>query len=150
MPGTWSQLLVHFVFATKKRSPWISAEVASRLHPYMGGIIRAEKCVPLEIGGVEDHVHLLVRCRPDLAVSDLMRTAKASSSKWIHETFPDLREFAWQEGYAAFSVSKSAEDAVRAYIRNQVEHHRKEDFKSELVKMLKLHEVEVDERYLFD
>lgn len=107
MAGTYSQLLLHVVFSTKGRAPWIAADVAARLYPYMGGIVRAEKGVLYAIGGVEDHVHLYFRWRPDGSVSDVMRTIKSRSSKWVHATFPKLSAFAWQEGYSVFSVSKS-------------------------------------------
>ena len=102
MPGTYSQLLLHIVFSTKGRAPWITPEVAERLYPYIGGIIRAERGVLYDIGGVEDHVHLYLRWRPDGSVSDLLRTVKARSSKWVHDTFPSLGAFAWQEGYSVF------------------------------------------------
>ena len=101
MPGTYSQLLLHVVTSTKGRRPWISTAVAERLYPYVGGIVRSEKGVLYEIGGVEDHVHLYLRWRPDSTVSDLMRKVKSGSSKWIHETFPELgQRFAWQEAGA--------------------------------------------------
>jgi len=150
MPGTYSQILLHIVFSTKHRAPWINAEVAERLYPYIGGIVRAERGVLYDIGGIEDHVHLYLRWRPDEAVSDLMRTVKARSSKWIHDTFPKLGTFAWQEGYSVFTVSKSQEGSVKAYIAGQHEHHKKEDFESELLRMLRLHEIEFDEKYVFD
>lgn len=150
MPGTYSQILLHIVFSTKHRAPWINAEVAERLYPYIGGIVRAERGVLYDIGGIEDHVHLYLRWRPDETVSDLMRTVKAQSSKWIHGTFPKLGAFAWQEGYSVFTVSKSQEGQVKAYIAGQHEHHKKEDFKSELLRMLRLHEIEFDEKYVFD
>ena len=150
MPGTYSQLLFHIVFSTKGRKPWITSDIAERLYPYMGGIVCAEKGVLHDIGGVEDHVHLYLRWRTDGAVSDLMRTVKARSSKWIHDTFPNLAEFAWQEGYGVFSVSKSQEEAVKKYIANQHEHHKKEDFKSELLGILRAHGIEFDEKYVFD
>ena len=150
MPGTYSQILLHIVFSTKHREPWVTADIAGRLHPYIGGIVRAEKGVLYDIGGIEDHVHLYLRWRPDGSVSDLMRTVKARSSGWVHDTFPTLRGFAWQEGYSVFSVSKSQEGAVKAYIAGQHEHHRKEDYKSELLRMLRLHEIEFDERFVFD
>lgn len=150
MPGTYSQLLLHVVFSTKGRAPWITADVAERLYPYIGGIVRAEKGVLYDIGGVEDHVHLYFRWRTDGSISDLMRTVKARSSKWVHDTFPALREFAWQEGYSVFSVSKSQEGAVKAYIAGQHVHHKKENFKSELLRMLRLHEIEFEEKYVFD
>jgi putative transposase len=95
-------------------------------------------------------VHLYLQWRPNGTVSDLMRTVKAESSGWIHDTFPGLGSFAWQEGYSVFTVSKSQEGAVKAYIAEQREHHTKEDFKTELLRMLRLHEIEFDERYVFD
>jgi len=150
MPGTYSQLLLHVVFSTKGRAPWIMPDVAERLYPYMGGIVRAEKGVLYDIGGVEDHVHMYLRWRPDATVLDLMRTVKSRSSKWIHETFPNLGVFAWQEGYSVFSVSTSQEAIVKKYIAGQREHHAKEDFKSELLRLLRAHQIEFDERYVFD
>lgn len=149
MPGTYSQLLLHVVTSTKGRRPLISTTVSERLYPYIGGIIRAEKGVLYEIGGVEDHVHMYLRWRPDGRVSDLMRTVKAGSSKWMHDTFPELA-FSWQEGYSVFSVSKSEEDALKRYIMGQAEHHKTEDFKSELLRTLRAHAVEFDEKYVFD
>jgi len=150
MPGTYSQLLLHIVFSTKGRTRWITREVAERLYPYMGGIVRAEKGVLYDIGGVEDHVHMYLRWRPDESVSDLMRTIKSRSSKWIHDEFRTLGEFAWQEGYSVFSVSKSQEEAVEKYIARQAEHHTREDFKSELLRILHAHGLEFDEKYVFD
>jgi putative transposase len=150
MPGTYSQLLLHIVFSTKGRTPWIAPDVAERLYPFIGGIVRAERGVLYAIGGVEDHVHLYIRWRPDGAVSDLMRTVKSRSSKWVHETYPTLAAFSWQEGYSAFSVSKSQEVAVKAYIAKQAEHHRQEDFKSEHLRLLRAHGVAFDERYVFE
>ena len=111
--------------------------------------MRAQRGVLYDIGGVEDHVHMYLRWRADGAVSDLMRTVKARSSKWVHETFPKLAGFAWQEGYSVFSVSKSQEPAVKGYIAGQAEHHKREDFKCELLRILRLHGVEFDERYVF-
>ena len=150
MAGTYSQLLLHVVFSTKGRAPWIAADVAARLYPYMGGIVRAEKGVLYAIGGVEDHVHLYFRWRPDGSVSDVMRTIKSRSSKWVHATFPKLSAFAWQEGYSVFSVSKSQEVALTIYIAKQAEHHKTENFDCELLRLLRANEIEFEERYVFD
>jgi REP element-mobilizing transposase RayT len=150
MPGTYTELLYHIVFSTRGRRPWLTHETADRLYGYIGGIARDERCTLCAIGGVEDHVHLYLRMRPDMAVSDLMRSIKARSSCWLHETFPDLHDLAWQEGYGAFTVSKSQEEAAKRYIAGQAEHHRGEDFKSELLKLLRAHGVEFDPRYAFD
>ena len=150
MPGTFSQITFHIVFSTKHREPWITADVAERLYPYMGGIVRAEKGVLYDIGGIEDHVHMQLRWRPDATVSDLMRTVKARSSLWVHQSLPRLEAFAWQEGYSVFAVSKSQEGRVKKYIADQAEHHKKMDFKSELLSLLRAHGIEFEERYVFD
>jgi putative transposase len=150
MPGTYSQLLCHVVFSTKRRERWITPELAERLYPYIGGILRAEGAVLYQIGGVEDHVHLYVRLKADKSVSALVRATKARSSRWVHETFDDHRGFAWQEGFSAFSVSKSQGVAVKRYIAGQAEHHKKEDFRSELVRLLKAHGIEFEERFVFE
>jgi len=150
MPGTYSQVLLHVVFSTKLRQPWITTEVAERLYSYLGGIVRVEKGIVYDLGGVADHVHIYMRWRPDASISDLLRAVKAGSSKWVHETFPNMGAFAWQEGYSVFSVSKSQEQAVKSYIEGQADHHKKEDFKSELPRLLRLHGIEFDERYVFE
>jgi len=150
MPGTYSQLLLHVVFSTKHRAPHITTDIAARLYPYIGGIVRAENGVLYDIGGVEDHVHLYLRWRPDGSVSDLMRTVKARSTKWIHEAYANLGDFAWQEGYSVFSVSKSQEQAVKQYVASQSEHHRKEDFQSELLRLLRAHGIEFQEKYVVE
>ncbi len=142
--------LLHIVFSTKGRQPWITPEVRDRLHTFIGGVVGDEKGSLLAIGGMPDHEHLLVRWRTDEDIATLMRHVKARSSRWVHETFPTLRAFAWQEGYSVFSVSKSGEGDVRSYIENQGEHHKKWDFKAELLKLLRAHEVEFEEKYVFD
>jgi putative transposase len=128
----------------------IAPDVAERLYPFMGGIVRAEKGVLYAIGGVEDDVHMYVRWRADCAVSDLMRTVKSRSTKWVHETYPRLAAFNWQEGYSVFSVSQSQEEAVKGYIAKQAEHHSQEDFKFEHLRLLRAHGVAFNERYVFD
>lgn len=147
MPGSYTQLLYHAVFLTKNREPLIVQDMRPRLHGYIGGIVRNQRGSLLAIGGVEDHLHVLFRSRADAALSDLMRDLKGDSSKWVHETFPS-RPFAWQEGYAAFSVSASARDKVIAYIENQEDHHRTRTFGEELRALLDAHGVEYDPRYL--
>ena len=112
--------------------------------------MRAKKGILYDIGGVEDHVHMYLRWRPDESVSDLMRLVKSRSSRWVHDTFDAMEAFAWQEGYSVFSVSKSREQAVKDYIAGQAEHHKKEDFRSELLRLLRAHGVEFDQRYVFD
>ncbi len=150
MPATHSQILLHVVFSTKKRAAMINTCLQSRLYDYIGGIVRAQQGTLYAIGGMPDHVHMLLRWRTDAAISDLMRTVKASSSSWVHKTFPGFAGFAWQQGYAVFSVSKSAEPDVKRYIENQLEHHKDRDFKAELLALLRAHGIEFDQRYLFD
>ncbi|MCC5786544.1 MAG: IS200/IS605 family transposase [Phycisphaerales bacterium] len=150
MPGTYSQIMLHIVFSTKGREPQISRTIAERLYPYIGGIVRECGGCAYAIGGVEDHLHMLIRCRPAMAVSDLVRTIKSRSSKWLRDEFPELESFAWQEGYSAFSVSKSKEKAVTRYIRSQEEHHKRTDFRSELIRLLDAHGIEYEPKYLCD
>ncbi len=148
MPGTHSNLLYHIVFSTKGRAEMIKGETQHRIHEYLGGIVRSEGGVAYQIGGMPDHVHLLVRWRTDEALSTLLRQVKSNSSRWIHETFPAISAFAWQEGYSAFTVSQSQKDIVVRYIANQEQHHRGRTFEDELVELLKAHQVEFDPRYL--
>ncbi len=150
MPATHSQILLHVVFSTKKRAAMINTHLQLLLYDYIGGIVRAQQGTLYAIGGMPDHVHLLLRWRTDAAISDLMRTVKARSSSWVHKTLPDFAGFTWQEGYAVFSVSKSAEPDVKRYIENQLEHHKDRDFKAELLALLRAHGIEFDQRYLFD
>ena len=150
MPGTYAQIIFHVVFSTKHRHPFITPEIQPRLYAYIGGIVRAEKGTLYAIGGMPDHLHMLLRWRSDHALANLMRTVKARSSLWVHQTYPDSAAFAWQEGYAVFSVSKSIEPAVKEYVEHQDQHHRKHDFKDELLALLDVHGVEFDARYVFD
>lgn len=148
MPSTWSQLIYHVVFSTKHRDPWIDDPLAERLYPFMGGIIRDIGGSLWSIGGMPDHVHLLVRWKTDQAVANLARDVKFRSSKWVHETFPALPRFAWQTGYGIFSVSKSQSDVVKRYIERQKEHHARRNFREELIALLRAHGVDFDEQYL--
>jgi REP element-mobilizing transposase RayT len=149
MAQSYVNLLYHVVFSTRDREPVITEERQPRLYEYMGGIIRNHKGIPLAINGMEDHVHLLAKLRQDEALSDLVRDFKAKSSGWMHKVFPDLSDFAWQNGYGAFTVSASQADAVKDYIAKQKVHHQKRSFKEEFVSFLRANEVEFDERYLW-
>ncbi len=115
---------------------------------YLGGVVRNVEGVPEAIGGVADHVHLLVGLRATARLADVVRDVKAVSSRWVHEDAGD-REFSWQEGYGAFTVSASQRDMVREYIARQEEHHRKRTFQEEYVELLKRSGVEYDDRYLW-
>ena len=140
----------HCVFSTKDRRPVITAALQERLWPYLGGIARENKMTAVEIGGVEDHVHILLALPSSMSVAKALQLIKGGSSKWVHDTFPDQRLFGWQSKYGSFSVSVSQLDRIIAYIKGQPEHHRKMTFKEEFVALLNKHRVQYDERYLWD
>ncbi len=150
MAGTFCNVKLHIVFSTKHRSRSITPELQPRLYEYIGGVIRGMNGVSLEIGGMPDHVHLLVGWRTDEDIAVLVREIKSESSKWVHEEFPARRDFRWQSGYGVFSVSQSQVQRVREYIQRQVEHHTRETFEEEFIRLLKAHEIDYDERYVFD
>ncbi|MCI0487154.1 MAG: IS200/IS605 family transposase [Blastocatellia bacterium] len=150
MPHSFTSQLMHCVFSTKERRPLIDPELQQRLWPYMGGIARENKMKALSVGGTEDHVHLLVSLPSTLSIAKAMQLIKGGSSKWVHDTFPRHRAFAWQEGYGAFSIGISDVKRTIAYIENQAEHHRRIDFKEEFLMFLKKHGIEYDERYIWD
>lgn len=127
----------------------LSSELAGRLFPYMGGIVKERKGVPLIINGPADHIHLLLSVPATESIADLLRVVKTNSSRWVHEQFPDRRRFAWQAGYAAFTVSNSRLDEVRSYIAAQQEHHRRVSFQDEYLTLLKKHGLAYDLRDLW-
>jgi REP element-mobilizing transposase RayT len=135
MPSTYTNLLYHIIFSTKDRRPFINSDLRDGLHPYIGGIIRDLKGEPIEIGGVADHVHILANLPAAIALSDALRLIKTNSSKWAGEQDDLVRTFAWQTGFAAFTVSKSQIPVVRKYVCNQEQHHRRKTFKQELVSL---------------
>ena len=149
MSDSYTNLLYHIVFSTKDRQPLITDAYESRLHDYIGGTIRNLGGVSLGINSTEDHVHVLAKLRPDKAVSDVLRDLKANASGWMHDVFPELKDFSWQRGYGAFTVSKSNVPAVVRYIQNQRVHHQKESFQDEYREFLNKHGVEYDERYVW-
>jgi len=149
MANTFTNLLFHIVYSTKYRKPLITSSWQDEMYGYIGGIIRAEKGILLAAGGMADHIHLLAKLPPTIAVSDMLQLIKANSSKWASER-DDVRYFEWQRGYAAFSVSESRVPSVREYIQHQGEHHRTLSFKEEYLAMLRKHNIEFDERYVFD
>jgi putative transposase len=148
--STYTNLLFHLIYSTKYRKPAIRPEWQDNLYGYIGGIIREQKGTLLKIGGVEDHVHLLAKLSPTIAISDVLRTIKTNSSKWINERGDVTRKFEWQSGYAAFSVSESQSPTVANYIDNQAEHHRKKSFEEEFLAILEKHNIEFDMRYVFE
>jgi putative transposase len=147
MPSTYLSLHYHLLFSTKDRFPFIEREWRGRLHDYLGGTIRGLGGFPEGVGGVADHVHLLVGLTAKHCIADVLRELKKASSVWVHETIGSSK-FSWQEGYAAFTVSASARRAVQQYIANQEEHHRKKSFCEELLELLAEAEIEYDPKYL--
>ena len=147
MSSTHLSLHYHLIFGTRNREPWIAPTWRSRLHAYLGGILSSLDAIPEAIGGVEDHVHILVGLRATHTLAPVLRELKASSSRWVHEEI-HLQEFAWQEGYGAFTVSASQREGVRAYILGQEEHHQTRSFQDEYIKLLQKSGVTYDPRFL--
>lgn len=147
MASTYLALNYHLVFSTKDRCPWIETTWRDRLHAYLGGCLRTLGGLPEAIGGVADHVHLLVGLRATHRLCDVLEEIKRESSKWIHWEI-GLAEFAWQEGYAAITVSPGLRDQVKAYIAGQEAHHQRRDFVAELKDFLAKAEIRYDEKYL--
>ncbi len=149
MANTYTSLHYHLVFSTKNRAACLTPEIEQRVWAYIGGVARKHKMTALQIGGFDDHIHALVMAPPILSPSQMAQYLKGDSSKWIHETFPDLHDFAWQEGYGAFTVSKSSLEAVIDYIQKQREHHQQESFQAEYRVFLQRHGIDYDERYVW-
>jgi len=149
MGSTLTNLVFHVIFSTKNREPTIISEMRDELHRYMGGIIKGESGVVLEIGGMADHIHIVIKLKPVHSLSEIMRKVKGNSSKWVNEQNRLKDRFAWQEGYGAFTVSESQISAVIRYVKEQEKHHRIFSFKDEFIRILKRHRVEYEERYLW-
>jgi REP-associated tyrosine transposase len=136
--------LLHCVFATKDRRSWLTPEVRQRLWPYIAGIARENRMKTIAIGGVADHVHVLLSIPSTLTIAKAMQLLKGNSSKWIHETFPSLNAFGWQDGYGAFSVSVSGVEETVRYIQKQEIHHQKVSFRDEVATFLLRHGIAFD------
>ena len=148
MPQSLSNILLHLVFSTKNRSPWLSQDIRSELYPYLGAVLWNNGCTPLQIGVADDHVHILFVLPRTATVAQVVEKSKTSSSKWAKGK--GVPEFGWQSGYGVFSVGQSEKETVIQYIQGQEEHHRKQDFQDELRGMLKEAGVVFDERYVWD
>jgi putative transposase len=149
-PMSYISSYFHCVFSTKERRPLITPTLSERLWPFLGGIARKHQMTALEIGGMDDHVHILLSLPSALSIAKALQLIKGGSSKWVHETFPEQRLFGWQENYGAFTVSVSQLDKIIKYIKGQVEHHRKMTFQEEFLALLERHRIQYDERYLWD
>lgn len=150
MAHSFNSSLYHCVFSTKERRPLITPDLEERLWAYMSGIARENKMKALATGGIADHVHILLSLPSALAIAKAIQLIKGGSSKWVHDTFPQHRDFAWQEGYGAFSIGISQVDPTKRYIKGQAEHHRRKTFQEEFLAFLKKHRIEYDPRYIWD
>jgi putative transposase len=149
LAGTFTFLGIHFVYSTKNRIPTISNDINGRLCAYIGGIIKELGGILIEINTMPEHIHFNVYIPKTISVSKFMEIVKANSSKWVHDTFPEKKDFGWQDGYGALSVSKSSEKKVIQYIQDQQNHHRKMSFQEEFVGFLNKYNIEYDEKYIW-
>ena len=149
MANTYTSLHYHLIFSTKNRIRWLARDIEQRVWQDLGGIARKHKMTALQVGGTEDHIHALVLAPPSISLSQMAQFLKGDSSKWLHEEYPALRSFAWQDGYGRFTISRSDIPEVIQYILTQREHHRKKSFQEEYLEFLKNHGIEYDERYLW-
>ena len=141
MPSTYLSLNAHVIFATRKRTPFFDAEIIGRVHQYLGGSIRGLGAAPLAVGGIEDHVHLLIGFPSTMAIADFVRETKKASTKWMREDM-SVKDFRWQEGYAGFTVSQERVGNVKRYIEKQAEHHRNKPFLEEIEELLRFNNLE--------
>jgi REP element-mobilizing transposase RayT len=151
MPQSLAKIIVHAVFSTKDRRPFLRDKaLREELHRYLGGILTNLDCQPLIIGGVEDHVHILSILARTCEAAAMVKEVKRNSLLWLKTKSPDLHDFAWQNGYGIFSIGFSQAETVRNYIARQEEHHRKVSFQDEFLEFLKRYDVGYDERYVWD
>jgi REP element-mobilizing transposase RayT len=150
VPQSYTNLHYHLVFSTKFREPTITPVIRPRLYDYIGGLVRGEGGTLLTVGGMPDHVHLLVRLRQDRALSDVVRVVKTNSSKRAHDTFPNERPMWWQNGAGMFTVGRTELDTIVAYINNQEAHHRETDFRTEYRAILEAEGLDFDATRLFE
>jgi putative transposase len=150
MPQSLAKIYIHLIFSTKNREPILADDVRAELHAYMGGTLKGLDCVPLEINSEPDHAHLLFLLSRKFALSDVIGGLKKSATDWLRTKGERYRQFFWQAGYGAFSVSQSGLDDVRTYIQTQRQHHTTKTFQDEFRAFLKKYEIEYDERYVWD
>ena len=151
MSQSLSNVVVHLIFSTKDRRPFLTdPHIREQMHAELGGTSKTLNCLPIITGGVADHIHLLARQARTISLADWVKELKRVTSMWIKEKGPQFESFSWQAGYGAFSVSQSQLGNVIEYIQHQEEHHRKTDFKTEFRRFLERHEMEYDERYVWD
>ena len=150
MPQSLSSILIHLIFSTKNREPFLTPEIDTELYPYLASIFKAMNSSALIINGTSDHIHTLFSLSRVVAIASLVEEVKTESSKWIKTKGREFRNFYWQSGYGAFSIGQSQVSTVKRYIKGQKEHHRRVSFQDEYRKFLKVYEVDYDERYVWD
>ena len=150
MPQSLSKVIVHIIFSTKNREPWLDTDVRPRMHAYLATICRDAGVDFVHVGGVADHVHIVTTLPRTVSQAELVEKSKKTSSKWIKTLDPRYRSFFWQRGYGAFSVSPSQLEAVLQYTETQQDHHRVRSFQEEYRELLRKHEIDFDERYVWD
>ena len=151
MPQSLAKVLIHIIFSTKDRYPFlIDHAIRSEMHAYLGGACKGLGCPVLIVGGVADHVHIFCSLTRNYSIAKVLADVKRESSKWVKTKGTILRKFAWQNGYGLFSVGQSQIEDVRRYIREQEEHHLTKTFQEEYREFLEKYEVEYDERYVWD
>ena len=150
MPQSFSNVLVHLVFSTKNRNPWIDQETGDKLYAYLAGVFRACGSPAIKVGGYDDHIHAVFSLSRTCTIATVAEQVKMSSSKWMKTQGASFSQFQWQSGYAAFSIGKSQLPILASYIERQREHHGKQDFKTELRALLAKYEVKYDEKYMWD
>ncbi|MDD1751284.1 MAG: IS200/IS605 family transposase [Methanothrix sp.] len=151
MPQSLANVLVHLVFSTKHRYPFlVDKKVRGEMHAYLGGTCNSLDCPVITVGGVADHVHILCRLSRKLSLAELLQEVKQGSSKWVKTKGGIVTKFSWQNGYGAFSIGQSDVGRVRKYIEGQEEHHRKKTFQEEFLTCLKEYEIDFDEKYVWD
>ena len=150
MQQSLAKIYIHLIFSTKNRERIIPDNIRPDLHAYMGGILNSLGCSPIEINSEPDHVHLLFLMARTETISNVVGQVKKSANDWLRTKSPEFSNFFWQGGYGVFSVSQSAAEEVREYIRNQREHHKKASFQDEFRAFLKRYEIEFDERFVWD
>lgn len=150
MPQSLSSILIHLVFSTKHREPWLTPEIETELHPYLGTVFKGCDSPALIINGDRDHIHALFTLARTWTVADVVEEVKKRSSKWIKAKGTPFQQFQWQAGYGAFSVSQSQVEQVRRYITNQKAHHQQQPFQDEYRTLLQKYGIEFDEKYVWD
>ncbi|WP_278380315.1 IS200/IS605 family transposase [Chryseobacterium arthrosphaerae] len=150
MPQSLVKNYVHIVFSTKYRNDFIDEEIEQELYSYIAGLCRDFECRALQIGGTDNHIHILCRLSQKIPLMKLVQEVKAHSSKWIKTKGKKYENFFWQDGYGAFSVSEKDVQMITNYIKKQRQHHQKQDFKNELIGILEKHKMDYDEKYLWD